>query len=148
MIEQGGRMNRRSLLTWIGLAPAAGVAAKLGLPTAVEALPIEKVVEAASAEAASAVEHIPVGLMRSFAVPVDPGHNHPFTSVGLPNHTHGMSFVGYDHSGQAYKYAPMTSMSAVFKQQIYDGERWVDFDSPDGSAVFNKLIATMGKANG
>lgn len=94
-------MNRRSLLAWLGFAPAAGIAAKLAIPAVAQAAPTSV---------------IPLGHM------VDVATSDTFpVSKGSGCNTWGLV--------------------SIFKKKIYDGERYVDFDSPEGTGVFNKLIA-------
>ena len=123
-------MNRRKLFGFLAAAPVGALATAKALA---ESKPVDA--------------PIPVGTFRDIAVTENhieyvtaPCHTH---SISDPGHSHalGPSYIGYSSATSVVALAsPVISARTVFKKEIYDGAKFVPFDSPEGTAVANKLF--------
>jgi hypothetical protein len=116
-------MNRRRLLAFLGLAPVAA------------AVPL--VVEAAASKPA-----MPVGTMRDY-YSVEPVSGFTWTDAiatsELPSYSHNVNAPGYSHGYSQYPWQTKANY------QIWDGSKFLELESYEGMALYNKMLATMPK---
>lgn len=122
-------MNRRSLFGALAVLPFVGVAAKAALNTK----PPEK----------------PPAILKGFIRDTFVPNTSLTTPAGMGSHTHSIApyvpphahsyTTGYVTTGYVY---PATSY-----REIFDGTKFVPFDSAEGTAVLNSILTGRERAN-
>lgn len=120
-------MKRRAFLSLLGFGAVAPVAAKLASERAAAAAPV-----AASGPVRGELLYF-YAPMPWTGYSATACHTHTLTAAEVPGHSH----VLHSHS--------FTSLDPIggIEQRIFDGDKWVRFDSAEGHAVWNSLVRGM-----
>lgn len=126
-------MKRRDFLSFFVGAPLAGAAIAAAETLAASgAWEAKARRELADTDLPQIAVEPRAGQVRSvfYAAPDYQGaHTHAMSTAELPSHTHS---INHAHSWIA--------SHGSTKLEIYDGENWVDFQSPAGADVINRVL--------
>lgn len=113
-------IDRRTILQWFGWGAAAAVTGVDGVSSAAQAGPLSAALPDIKGKVLASAEFpvadFPIGAIYDFAEAWVPPYS------GLPSVS-----------------AEQTPMM-MLRRKIFDGEKWVDFDSPEATAILNRLL--------